>query len=431
MKRPAPVWLAFSGALAVVLAVMVFFTVRMLQFERSEAAAQAHAALEETIRLALWRMDSAAALMLDTPSGAAINLSNTATPLPTQQQVNDRFDQQFQGKISQQEYQQRGNLSQSSNRRTIPNWRSIEPALLERIKDILPGASLEPATDTNPDDTRRLASIPARLVVPGSATPDAGLPWHTPLRISLMVAWLGVLLAAAAVAYLLIATLALSQRRANFASAVTHELRTPLTTFRMYAEMLSSGMVNDPEKRTHYLTTLVTESDRLGHLIENVLAYSRLENRLSQRHAEPITVSQLLDHALPTLRRRVEQAGLTLDVQLPPDVATAICRTDPVTVQQILLNLIDNACKYGRTPISLAATIHADHFELTVSDQGPGIPHEGGAKLFTAFGKSKSDPIPGIGLGLYLSRQLARDLHGDLVHHPGPAGAAFTLTIPR
>jgi signal transduction histidine kinase len=196
----------------------------------------------------------------------------------------------------------------------------------------------------------------------------------------------------------------------------------------MYAEMLASGMVDDPPRRGQYLQTLVTESDRLAHLIENVLAYSRLENKLSKRNAESLTITQLLDHALPSLRRRAEQSQLPLSIELPPEVASATYRTDPVAVQQILLNLVDNACKYGGAAITLSASAHPNYLELAVSDQGPGIPAS--ARLFTAFSKSKTDPIPGIGLGLYLSRQLARDLGGDLEHRPTPAGTTFALTLP-
>lgn len=425
MQRPTPVWFAFSAACALVLAVMLFFTLRMLRFERDEAQSQANAALEETIRLALWRMDSAAALLVGTPAGAATLTANSVAPLQQKEQVQQRFDEDYQGQISKQEYQQRGNL----NRAPIRNWRAIAPDLLDRIKDILPGATLEPASDTSPDDTRQLASIPARLVVPASAVPAAAIPLITPLRISLLVAWCGMLLAAAAIGYLLSATLALSERRANFASAVTHELRTPLTTFRMYAEMLAAGMVDDPTRRAQYLTTLVTESDRLGHLIENVLAYSRLENKLSPRQQQAITVDALMQQSLPALQRRTAQAGVALNVSIPDSLASLFIRTDPVAVLQILINLVDNACKFARTDIQLIAATTATHLTLSISDGGPGLPPQ--SKLFTAFGKSKSDPIPGIGLGLFLSRQLAHDIGGDLAHTPTAVlGTTFTLSLP-
>lgn len=424
MSRPASIPIAYFAAVATVLGVMLFFTVKVLGFERSMAQAQASAGLEENVRLALWRMDSAAALLLKT-GGTPVAIGNRNAPLQ-QGQGPERFEQTQQLAISRQEFQQRETIAQNVG----ADWHAIEPVLLDSIVDLLPGASLAAVGPEarNPDDTRLLASIPARLVVPASALQAVELPWNTPLRISLVVAWACVLMAAGAVGWLLAGTLALSRRRGDFASAVTHELRTPLTTFRMYAEMLSTDMIQDPLARKQYLNTLVSESDRLGHLIENVLAYSRLENRLSQRHAQALTVEQLLEHGLATLRRRVDQAGLAMEVKVSPEASGTTCRTDAVAVQQILLNLIDNACKYGQTAISLAVDVRAQHVEFVVSDRGTGLAP--GTRIFTAFGKSKSDPIPGIGLGLYLSRKLARDLGGELEHRAGAQGATFVLRLP-
>jgi signal transduction histidine kinase len=425
MKRPMLAWTIFSAAVAVALGVMLYFTVEMLAFERSMAQAQAHAALEETVRLALWRMDSTAAVLLHQKSEFP-ELTNKNSAIP-QQNVAQRFEPEAQQAISSNEMQLRQSLEQSP----ATDWHKIAPVLLDRISDILPGATLEDTTDRtrSPTDTRLLATIPARLIVPASALPDSSLPWNTPARISLMIAWGCVLLAAGALARLLAATMSLSSRRGAFASAVTHELRTPLTTFRMYAEMLASGMVGDEAKRRQYLDTLVAEADRLGHLIENVLAYSRLENRLAPRRAmAEMTIEQLIQNALPALRRRVDQAGLSLNVNIAN--STVVCRTDPVAVGQILINLVDNACKYGLTAIELCALAAGEKLEIRVTDHGPGVAADRAGRLFSAFSKSKTDSIPGIGLGLYVSRQLARDLGGDLQHSPSGAGTTFVLALP-
>jgi signal transduction histidine kinase len=427
--------MAFLAALAMVLGVMVFFTVRVLEFERSMAEAQAQAALEENVRLALWRMDSAAAVLLkdeEEPVRLAANPNMQQQSGHQQQQqgggISQRFDQLQQTMISQQEFQQRQAVAQPAPREEQA-WKSIEPQLLDRIADILPGAHLEAVGKENAgDESRRLASIPARLVVPTSAMPDWALPWNTPLRVSLMVAWVCVVMAAGAVAWLLSGTLALSKRRGDFASAVTHELRTPLTTLRMYAEMLSAGMVAEEPRRGEYLRTLVAETDRLGRLIENVLAYSRLENRLRPRHAETVSVGQILEQALPTLRRRAEQDGLVLGVEVAADASAAVVRTDTVGVQQILLNLVDNACKHGKPPISLAVRVREGRAEFVVSDEGPGL--AAGVSPFTAFGKAKSDPAPGIGLGLFLSRQIAREMGGELEYRGRNVGVEFVLGLP-
>ena len=104
--------------------------------------------------------------------------------------------------------------------------------------------------------------------------------------------------------------------------------------------------------------------------------------------------------------------------------------TDSIAVQQILLNLVDNACKYGRTAIEMAIAVIDRRMEFRVTDHGPGLEPAASARLFQAFSKSKSDAVPGIGLGLFLSRRLARDLGGDLQHVATPAGATFVLSLP-
>jgi len=428
MKRRAVVWWVFSAAVVLGLAVMLFFTIKILGFEQSMAEAEAHAALEENVRLALWRMDSVVPLIQGAPANEPFSATNNAIP-QKQSTPAQRFDPAFQQALSSNERQLREQFAPAK----AADWQKMTPVLLDRIKDILPGAMLEgvPPDSNNPGDTRRLATIPARLVVPASALVSTALPWNTPVRISLVIAWACALIAAVSIARLLAATLSLSERRGAFASAVTHELRTPLTTFRMYAEMLAGGMVGDEPTRKQYLDTLVTESDRLGHLIENVLAYSRLENRLAPRRAAAaISVEQLLQHSLPTLRRRADQAGLPLGINLPENVAGVFCRTDPIAVGQILINLVDNACKYGGTSIDLTARNMEGFVEISVSDRGPGVAPDRVKQLFQPFGKSRTDTFPGIGLGLFVSRQLARDLGGDLEYKVQKPGSMFVLRLP-
>jgi signal transduction histidine kinase len=138
-------------------------------------------------------------------------------------------------------------------------------------------------------------------------------------------------------------------------------------------------------------------------------------------------VEELIHHALPALRRRAEQAGLGLNVSIADPAA--MCRTDPVAVGQILINLVDNACKYGLSDIDVTAKRSESGVEICVSDRGPGIPPERAGKLFQAFSKSRTDAVPGIGLGLFVSRQLARDLGGQLEYRTADRGAAFVLRL--
>jgi signal transduction histidine kinase len=447
MKRTTITWTIFSAAFALVLIVLSFFTLRMIQFENAMAQADSRAALEEVVRLALWRMDSAAALLLservpDRPAlhnsieTALLNSQNRQPNVPAQPpNAQQQRAEPYQQQLSETEFQMRNSLSQ--NAKADPSvadgqdWHEIEPTLLKSVADILPGATLESVDPAHPDDTRRLATIPARLVVPASATPPAALAWNTPVRISLMIAWTCAILATVAAARLMGATMALSERRGAFASAVTHELRTPITTCRMYAEMLASDMVIDPTTRREYLQTLVAESERLGHLVENVLTYSRLERQGLAQKAQRVSVGDLIDRTLPALQRRTAQAGLSLELKVVQEVLAAMCRTDAVAFQQILLNLVDNACKYGKPPLVLEIQASATHVRFAVHDHGPGVPPQRQGQLFKPFNKMPTDTLPGIGLGLYLSRRLARDLGGELTCQCNSAGTTFILTIER
>jgi signal transduction histidine kinase len=317
------------------------------------------------------------------------------------------------------------------------NWPAIEKWLLGDIRDLLPSAKLEPQRSAAADPRMQvLASLPVRLV-PGSLPPGPQ-PQLSPIQLALLVAWGCVVAAATAVAVLLIGAVSLSERRATFVSAVTHELRTPLTTFQLYSEMLSEGMIADEEKRRSYLKTLCIEADRLSHLVENVLAYARLERGRTRGQAASIALGDLLERARDRLARRAEQAGMTLVVGAPAEALALRVRADASAVEQILLNLVDNACKYASSASDKRIELEAGRSDgfgiLRVRDHGPGISAEGRSRLFRPFSKSAREAAhskPGVGLGLALSRRLARDMGGDLrLDEAAPDGACFVLSLP-
>jgi signal transduction histidine kinase len=315
------------------------------------------------------------------------------------------------------------------------DWNKLRERILEGVKDLVPEADVAPATEPTVADASRLsATLPLQLTVP---TPTATLDWFAPMRLSALAAWSCYLVVAALAAYFLHGVIQLAERRASFVSAVTHELRTPLTTLRMYAEMLSEDMVPEGERRRQYVRTLRLEAERLSHLVENVLAYARLERGRPNASLQSVAIDELLALCNRPLAERASQAEMDWSMQIDPLAAAAICRTDPGIVEQILFNLIDNCCKYGRTEsakrIALAATVTGKRVEIAVSDDGPGIPPPQRAKLFRPFSKTDHEAArsaPGVGLGLALSRRMARQLGGDLVYQPLAGGARFVLSLP-
>ncbi len=316
------------------------------------------------------------------------------------------------------------------------DWPAIRKALITDVTDLLPNADVQPVLGPEPDrQTRMLASLPVTLI-PGDIPFEAAAQ-ASPVRISLITAWACALLAATAVGVLLRGVVTLSERRAAFVSAVTHELRTPLTTLRMYTEMLAQRMVPDEQKRGQYLETMQAEADRLAHLVENVLSFSRLEHNGARGHIETLPLPQLLARVQPRLVQRAEQAGMSL--VLPAEPPPVRVRADVGAVEQILFNLVDNACKYAAAAsdrtIRIDCENHPDHVAITVRDQGPGISRLVTRRLFRPFSKSAHDAAhsaPGVGLGLALSRRLARTMGGDLrLLTQVETGAGFVLSLPR
>ena len=318
------------------------------------------------------------------------------------------------------------------------DWPVLQKSLVNGVSDLVPGARLERSL-SDLEDARRLAALPLRLDA-GSVPATPGSPW-TALRLALAAAWICLGLAAIALAILLQGILALSERRAEFVSAVTHELRTPLTTFRLYSEMLADGMVPEGEQRQKYLSTLCAEASRLGHLVENVLAYARLERGPARHRLESLTLAALVDRVLPRLVERAALAGMPLQVNIDPTTAAQRVAVDVGVVEQILFNLVDNAAKYGRLEsgegsIHLEALPEMGKFALLrVRDGGSGISPDVVDRLFEPFHRSAekaAGSAPGVGLGLALCRKLSRSLGGDLrVDRSVAMGAAFVLSLPR
>ncbi len=317
------------------------------------------------------------------------------------------------------------------------DWGKLRGELLSAVQDRFPEARIEPAREVPEQGAHLLASLPVQLI-PG-AVEFAPPPFWSPLKVSLGIAWLCVLLAVAAVALVLRGMMALSERRASFVSSVTHELRTPLATFKLYSEMLADGMVREEAKRQQYLETLTSEADRLGHLVENVLSYSRIERGKGPAALSAVPVSELIRRVEPRLNQRALIAGMDFAVTAAPDVSTLALRTDAGAVEQILCNLVDNACKYGHregTPgfVELMVTRERRRVCFTVRDRGPGIDRREEKKLFLPFHKSAREAAhsqPGVGLGLALCRRLAGELRGTLgIDHTWRQGAAFVLKLP-
>jgi len=225
-----------------------------------------------------------------------------------------------------------------------------------------------------------------------------------------------------------------AQQKTSFVSNVSHELKTPLTSIRMFAELLQEDRIKNPEKKGHYLKVIVAESQRLTRLVNNVLDFSRLEQGRKQYHLKELEISGYLRYIVGTQRLRIQEAGMVLDDQVPEN--EYLVRTDEDAIEQVLLNLLDNAIKYASEgkELTVDLTLREDHVRARVMDRGPGIPAKHRTRIFEKFHRvdsSLTSRHPGSGLGLSIARTIMRDLHGDLLYEPREGGGScFTVVIP-
>ncbi|GHB94660.1 sensor histidine kinase [Cerasicoccus arenae] len=225
-----------------------------------------------------------------------------------------------------------------------------------------------------------------------------------------------------------------AQRKTTFVANVSHELKTPLTSIRLFAEMLYDGRAGDETKQRRYLQTMLNETQRLTRLVNNVLDFSRLERGRRDFQQESVDAIQAVRDILEAQRDRLAGEGLTVDFVAPERPLKAMVDRD--ALEQILLNLLDNAAKYAasgqRAEVRLEQATSA--WTLSVCDFGPGIPPRERQQVFEAFHRIDdrlTAERPGCGLGLSIAARLARGLGGQLTLQANqPTGCCFKLTVP-
>ncbi|MBI2441491.1 MAG: HAMP domain-containing histidine kinase [Lentisphaerae bacterium] len=223
-------------------------------------------------------------------------------------------------------------------------------------------------------------------------------------------------------------------QKISFVSNISHELKTPLTSMRMYAELLSEGRVTDADKTKYYLRVIAAESQRLTRLVNNVLDFSRLEQGKKKYCRESMELTDFLRQFLEAHCLRLQEAGLALHSSIPAKQLWVQCDRD--ALEQVLLNLIDNATKYAAEGGELLFRLEQcrNYCRLDIMDRGPGIPAAHRGKIFEKFYRvddSLTTRQPGSGLGLSIARRLLRDLGGDLTFEPrAGGGSCFVVRLP-
>ncbi len=225
----------------------------------------------------------------------------------------------------------------------------------------------------------------------------------------------------------------LDQLRSDFVTTISHELRTPLTSIKGFTETLLGYWERlDEGRRLDMVRKVSASSGRLERLVQDLLFISRIESGVLPLRGAVAEVAPLIEVAAQEVEGKYR--GQEIEVREPAQPLSILA--DPDRVQQVLVNLLDNAAKYspqGR-PIRIRWSRDGLYARIAVVDRGPGIRPDEFARLFTRFGKLDHTPRPGhggTGLGLYISKSLVEAMGGRIVVRSRPGrGSIFTVLLP-
>ncbi|HET6147845.1 MAG TPA: HAMP domain-containing sensor histidine kinase [Polyangia bacterium] len=234
-----------------------------------------------------------------------------------------------------------------------------------------------------------------------------------------------------------------SRLKSDFIANVSHELKTPLSLIRMFAELLATGKHKGERVGREYASIITRESDRLAHLIDNVLDFARLERGKASYNFAEGRMQEVVERALEVCRYRLDKEKIRLRTEIAADLP--LCRIDEDAMSLVLLNLVDNAAKYsggdpggdtghdaGDVLVRLARA--PGGVALSVHDRGSGISSEDQKRIFERFYRADNarvHNVRGSGIGLSLVKHIA-EAHGGRVEvesAPGQ-GATFTVFVP-
>jgi signal transduction histidine kinase len=225
------------------------------------------------------------------------------------------------------------------------------------------------------------------------------------------------------------------QMQVDFVANVSHELRTPLTAIKGLVETLRDGAVHDPEARDRFLETVEGETDRLIRLVNDLLVLSRVDSEALSLQRTSVDLPQLVQATVNRLAPQAEARGLVCRVEGPP--GSLLAWADADRIDQVVVNLLDNAIKYSRPGGTVTVRVDGGHghpVRVQVQDEGVGIPAEDLARIGQRFyraDKARSRADGGSGLGLAIAQALVQAHGGQLwLESQEGQGTLVTFSLP-
>lgn len=216
----------------------------------------------------------------------------------------------------------------------------------------------------------------------------------------------------------------------DFISTVSHELRTPLTSIRGFAQtMLSSWDKLDDASKKKFLEIIEQQSNRLIHLVENILSVTKIPNE--NLVLKKIGVNESVQTAVQLVKQKYPNHKFSTDIKENPEIYA-----DNEKLQQVLINIIENACKYSEadTEVKIIVTSDDKDVYIKIQDEGIGIDEEYAEKIFQKFSRI-DNPLTrktqGSGLGLFITKSLTEKMHGTISFKNLEKGTEFQLKFPQ
>lgn len=221
----------------------------------------------------------------------------------------------------------------------------------------------------------------------------------------------------------------------EFLYTVTHELRTPLTSIRAMAEILHDHTDMDEGEREHFLSGIIRETERLSHLITQVLNLERYESGRQKLDLSNVMLNVLIEDSLRSIAPLAAEKGVKITKQIPDSMILVRCDAD--LIQQVLYNLLSNAIKFveeGKGEIKVSVHSNHDEWQVWVEDNGKGIAAELHELIFDKFFQARNQTLKkpqGSGLGLAICKKIVEMHNGKIgVESEEGTGSRFIFTLP-